>query len=574
MKLSIGRKLRLGFGIMLVIIVSIVVTCFILMQDTKTRIGNIHEASQRSDLASDAALNIRNVMVGIRGVLAFGEERFYQQTEQELNKMAEIQNRLLKETPSEKKADVQDLIDASAKWKKIIIGDTFPAAHGLAKEMAAGNAEGVRYWHARLDQLAADTIPISAKITKSMDAIKVYNDEERQKTTQAAVAASNRVISIAAGIGLTGVIIGIILMVLLTRKIRGPVGVMLAETRNFAAGDWREPIHVTTDDEIGELADALNIMRNNTRDLIQQIDNSVEHIASSSQQLTTSAEQSAQAANQVAGSITGVAAGASAQLQAVEKAMNIVEQISAGIQQIATNAGAVAATAERTSYASQEGSKGVEQVVRQMTTIQNSVGGSAQIVTKLGERSKEIGQIVDTISGIAGQTNLLALNAAIEAARAGEQGRGFAVVAEEVRKLAEQSQEAAKQIAVLINEIRGDTEKAVSVMSEGTREVQLGTEVVNSSGEAFGEIATLIEQVSDQVQDISAAIQQMASGSRQIVSSVKEIDEISKDTAGQTQTVSAATEEQSAATEEIASSSHALAELAAELKESVSKFRV
>ena len=165
-----------------------------------------------------------------------------------------------------------------------------------------------------------------------------------------------------------------------------------------------------------------------------------------------------------------------------------------------------------------------------------SVSSSAQVVAKLGERSKEIGQIVDAISGIAGQTNLLALNAAIEAARAGEQGRGFAVVAEEVRKLAEQSQEAAKQIANLISEIQTETDSAVVAMDDGTREVKIGTEVVNTAGQAFKEIVSLIAEVSSQIREISAAIQQMASGSQQIVASVRNIDSISKGTAGQTQT--------------------------------------
>jgi methyl-accepting chemotaxis protein len=194
---------------------------------------------------------------------------------------------------------------------------------------------------------------------------------------------------------------------------------------------------------------------------------------------------------------------------------------------------------------------------------------------KLGERSKEIGQIVDTISGIAGQTNLLALNAAIEAARAGEQGRGFAVVAEEVRKLAEQSQDAAKQIAVLIGEIQGETDRAVAAMNNGTREVKLGAEVVNASGKSFQEIAEMVTRVSGQTKEISAAIELMANGSQQIVESVKEIDELSKHASGEAQTVSAATEEQSASMEEIASSSQALAHLAMDLREALvsSRFR-
>jgi methyl-accepting chemotaxis protein len=195
-------------------------------------------------------------------------------------------------------------------------------------------------------------------------------------------------------------------------------------------------------------------------------------------------------------------------------------------------------------------------------------------VANLGERSVQIGQIVDTISGIAGQTNLLALNAAIEAARAGEQGRGFAVVADEVRKLAEQSQDATKQIADLIQEIQGETDKAVVAMNQGTHEVKVGTEVVSVAGQAFGEITLLITQVSDQIQDISAAIQQVTSGSQLIVSSVQDIDGISKKVAEEAETVSAATEEQSASMEEIAASSQSLAKMARDLEAAVSKFTV
>ncbi|MPN19902.1 Methyl-accepting chemotaxis protein McpB [bioreactor metagenome] len=248
--------------------------------------------------------------------------------------------------------------------------------------------------------------------------------------------------------------------------------------------------------------------------------------------------------------------------------------MSAGIQQVAASTNQVSGNSFQASETAKEGQRSVEKAVSQMASIEQTVNNSAHVVTKLGERSKEIGQIVDTISGIAGQTNLLALNAAIEAARAGEQGRGFAVVAEEVRKLAEQSQEAAKQIATLISEIQGDTDKAVVAMSEGTREVKVGTEVVNSAGLAFKEIAALILQVSEQVKESSAAMQQMAGGSQQIVTSVKQIDGLSKAAVEKSQTVSAATEEQSASLEEIAVASQSLAKLAQGLQTAVSHFQI
>jgi methyl-accepting chemotaxis protein len=327
-------------------------------------------------------------------------------------------------------------------------------------------------------------------------------------------------------------------------------------------------------DEIGHLAIAINDMNGNLRAIITQVSKSAEQIAASSQQFTASAEQSAQAACQVAASITDVAKGAEEQLVAADGTTSVVAEMSLSIKNMATNAGKVASQTAEAAGKAQNGRQSVDQAVNQMSQIEYTVNTSAEVVAKLGERSIEIGQIVDTIAGIAGQTNLLALNAAIEAARAGEQGKGFAVVAEEVRKLAEQSQEAAKQIANLITEIRGDTDKAVVAMNDGTREVKIGAGVVQVAGQAFQEIANTIAEVSAQIQEISTEIEQVEAVSRQIVSSVQKINNLSKGVAGEAQTVSAATEEQTASMEEIASSSQALAKLAQDLQTAVGKFRI
>lgn len=370
------------------------------------------------------------------------------------------------------------------------------------------------------------------------------------------------------------ILVSFIVLYMVTRIVK-PLGILEAAANRIAEGDLTETqIAVNSQDELGRLARAFEIMTGNLRNLIRQIAATADQVAASSEELTASSEQSAQTVNQIAGAITEMAAGAAEQLTAADESSAVVEQMSAGIQQIAGNANQVAAQSAQAAGKAKDGGKAVEKAVNQMNSIENTVNSSAQVVAKLGERSKEIGQIVDTISGIAGQTNLLALNAAIEAARAGEQGRGFAVVAEEVRKLAEQSQEAAKKIAELITEIQGDTEKAVDAMSAGTQEVKIGAEVVHAAGAAFGEIAELVARESDQMQEISAAIQQMATGSQQIVNSVKKIDELSKKSAAEAQNVSAATEEQLATMEEIASSSQALAQLAQNLQAGVTKFSI
>lgn len=361
----------------------------------------------------------------------------------------------------------------------------------------------------------------------------------------------------------------------ITRAIANPLKDVAGIAREIAGGNLavkQLSIHAT--DEIGQVAMTVNEMLKNLRELIQKVSNSSAQVAASSEELNASAEQSAQAANHIAAAIGEIADGATNQLHAASETTAIVEQMSASVQQVAANTNQVAAQSAQAADKAVAGGNAVAKAVTQMGNIEGTVNTSAKVVMKLGERSKEIGQIVDTISGIAGQTNLLALNAAIEAARAGEQGRGFAVVAEEVRKLAEQSQEAAKKIAELIGEIQADTDRAVLAMNDGTREVKTGAEVVNAAGAAFREIADLVTQVSGQVKEISASIQQMASGSQQIVGSVTTIDKLSKKSAGESQSVSAATEEQLASMEEIASSSQALAILAQDLQVAVGKFKV
>jgi len=356
-----------------------------------------------------------------------------------------------------------------------------------------------------------------------------------------------------------------------------PFLAMREHTMKMANGDYSadsDQSVMKRNDEFGDMAKAFDTLTKNMRNVIRNIIQATEQVAASAEELTASAEQSAQAASQVAIVISEVAAGAERQLKAVDGTTSIVEQMSAGIQQIAANANSVAGASAKSAGDAQEGSKTVEKAITQMGNIEETVTHSAQVVTKLGERSKEIGAIVDTISGIAGQTNLLALNAAIEAARAGEAGRGFAVVAEEVRKLAEQSQEAAKQIAGLIGEIQHDTDGAVVAMNQGTKEVRIGAEVVNDAGKTFKEIFRSFNEVTAQIREISAAIQQMAGGSQQIVASVRDIDTISKHAAGQAQTVAATTQEQSATMEDMAASSQTLAKMAEELTQAVSRFKI
>ena len=512
---------------------------------------------------NDITYNATAQVAYLRGWFIYGDRQFYDSWQQASKASTASEEELIKMSvvSAEGRKHAEDTKALDSKYTELAEKKFVPLLQAGKRDEA-------------LKVMSEEMGPIA----KALDAQLVEHTKFRTKQINNALdgaVANARQAKMAAIIAAVfATIIGIVIGFLAARSISRPVNALAVVARKVAAGDLTENIKIERQDEIGQLASAFNTMVSQLKELIRQVTVNAEQVAASSEELTANAEQSAQASNQIATAITDVAAGATAQMEAANDTSAVVEQMSAGIQQIAANANEVSDQSAQAADKAKNGDKEVEKAVSQMKQIEDTVNTSARVVVKLGERSREIGQIVDTISGIAGQTNLLALNAAIEAARAGEQGRGFAVVAEEVRKLAEQSQEAAKKIAGLIGEIQGDTEKAVVAMNEGTQEVRRGTEVVNAAGIAFKDIMAVVDQVSDQVKEISAAIQQMATGSQQIVASVKKIDDLSKKSAGESQGVSAATEEQLASMEEIATSSQALASLAQDLQTAVTKFRV
>lgn len=360
--------------------------------------------------------------------------------------------------------------------------------------------------------------------------------------------------------------------VVVARRVTRPIVAMQEIAERVAQGDLSQRMEHTAKDEIGFLAQSFNEMVNNLEKLIRQVQDGAEKVSAAAEELSSGAEQSSLASNQIAASIVEVAAGAERQAQSIAEAVAALGEVSQSIQQVTTRANSVAERSNRVAETATDGERSITMAVARMVDLNASVAESAAIVGQLGRRSKEVGQIVDMIQSIAGQTNLLALNAAIEAARAGEQGRGFAVVAEEVRKLAEQSQGAAKQIALLVREIQQDTEKTVEKMETGTCEMAAGVDVVTEAGKIFGGIVDLVKQLSGEVGAIYESMQQMDAGSKRVVGIVQDIDGLTKTAAMEAQMVSAATEEQSASVEEVAASSQNLALLSHGLTQAANYF--
>ncbi|MFD2446928.1 methyl-accepting chemotaxis protein [Bacillus sp. CGMCC 1.16607] len=315
-------------------------------------------------------------------------------------------------------------------------------------------------------------------------------------------------------------------------------------------------------------------MKNHLRSVIKQVAEASEDVAATSQQLTASSETTTYATEQISQSISQITTNTQSQVSFSEDSSIIVSQISNSIIEITENIESVANSIHSATQKAENGNEIVNNAMEQMRFIHEQSNQLERIVHSLGSRSNEIGQIVSLITDIAGQTNLLALNAAIEAARAGEHGKGFAVVASEVRKLAEQSGEAAGKISHIIQEIQDETTTAVQSTVEGIANVNKGIELVNTAGQSFQDILISVKEVQSQTSNVSNTAKQIKDDSGNMVPSIREIVEGAIAISNNIQNVAASTKDQTEAIKEVSVASSKLTDMALKLQENISTFKI
>lgn len=360
----------------------------------------------------------------------------------------------------------------------------------------------------------------------------------------------------------------------IARNITRPLQNLVTVSRAVAQGDLTQSVAVGGISEVRNLAVAFEQMTGALRQIIIQTRNTADSVAAAAEELAASSGEVGKASEEVAIAIQQVSEGATRQVALSGNSTVAITGMVTNTSQTTAAAQAVALASSKSEQAAEWGKGQIHDAVDRIEQIRQQVDQAAAMIYALGDKSRQIGQIVDLITNIAGQTNLLALNAAIEAARAGEQGRGFAVVAEEVRKLAEQSQDAAKEIAAIIGAIQQETAVAVNAMDSGSKEVAAGVQVVQSSGTAFQQIFDAIKNMHVQVEAIVSLAERQQTASDEVDQAVHGIADAARINAASAEQVAAASEEQNAAVQEIAASAASLAKAAGDLQEAVVKFHV
>jgi methyl-accepting chemotaxis protein len=354
-----------------------------------------------------------------------------------------------------------------------------------------------------------------------------------------------------------------------------PLKSIVNVSNRIAEGDLSSHQHsYNSNDEIGQLNTAIVKMQNNLRSLILSIQESSEHVASSSQQLTASSQETETYSVKVNHDMTEVAEKTLITSKITDETVIVLEETSIGIQRIAESTSSASEESEQMALSAQNGYETLNRLQNQMHNITDSVTRVADVIHVLNSQIGEINEMTNLITDVAEQTNLLSLNASIEAARAGEHGRGFAVVAAEIRKLAESTGRSAKTITEHLSSITQSTTQSQLIAQEGQQEVHKGLELMKEAGQSFNQILDSTKNVSMQMQEISASSQQISASSEEITASVTELRTASGEIAQKSDQVSYASGQQLQFIQEVAKATESLSLTSQSLQELIQRFKV
>jgi methyl-accepting chemotaxis protein len=505
-KLSLKVKLGFGFGTLLVILVAMGFVAYNSAGQLADIASRVDDIMTKKDLSSQIEGAIEKQTTGVRGFLLAGKEDLLKHDEEGKQEFTDNMDKLAKLLSTEEgKRLHQEIHRLYQEFRAICDREIQLRRAGKGKE-----AEALAF--------SPQTGETRTQLRKAVADMQALEDKIKEEILKEQAAIESRVRLLVIMLAILGVAIGLGMSILVTRSIIAAIARMLGLIEEIAANNLAvADVQIASADEIGKAGSALNQMKNNLREMIQSIAGTAEHVASASEEISSSATQQAQ--------------GAETQKDQTTQAATAMQEMSSTVLQVSDNSNKAADAARKAAETARHGGGIVDQTLAKMREIADSVRGTAKKMEELGKSSDQIGRIIGVIDDIADQTNLLALNAAIEAARAGEQGRGFAVVADEVRKLAERTTTATKEIAQMIKNIQDETKTAVTAMEQGTKEVEGGVKTTAEAGDSLKEIIQMAEQVGEMITHIATAATEQSSATEQVNNNMDQIAKLVKESA-------------------------------------------
>ncbi len=538
--IKIGTRLSAGFAIVLALMIVIMLLGILSMIGIRKNMDSIVKVNNQSLIASCEMGNaLRETGIALRTMFMEKDMEEIKKLQSYIAMQGEIYNEGL-----EKVGALTDRADTKGSGLitevKSAQESAVPLRDKAVELLMAGNGK------AALDILNNETRPAVHKWIMAVSALTGYQEERNQHRYEESVKEYKTMVTFMLILGSLAIASAVVIAAYLTRGIVKPLKETVEMSNALAAGDLTVRIESVNKDQTGQLLAAMGKMAAKLHNIIAELKTSAHSVASASDQLSASSEQMSRGVAEQSGRAAQISA------SSAEMSQTVID--------VAKNASDIATSATETAIIAKDGENIVSKSVQEVREIATTVAESSRLITSLGERSKQIGEIINVIKDIADQTNLLALNAAIEAARAGEQGRGFAVVADEVRKLAERTAKATSEIGEMIGSIQSEVVQAVASMGEATGKVDSGVHDVTMAGDALHKIVGSVEGLQSMVQHVASATEEMST--------------VSETVSGDIETVAKVASETSASSHQIAESASDLARLASNLQNLVAQFKV
>ncbi len=535
--LTVGKKLTVGFGVLILLLVVVGVVTFVLLSIVKKNADDIDERTDKIMNSASVRANVLRIMMKIQEIAFTTDSSKKEESKKDIETYRENYRKsfefLEKTTRSEKgkkalnevKVAVDDLKDFNNK--------------AIELSMAGKNKEALELFYKEI-------APRLNRVNKALDElVKFYYETLNQRAVEIRDI-TVKTITIVSILTVFSIIAGTFFTLFITRSVKKPVTELKVVLEKVAQGDLSVNAKVESKDEIGMISQSVNEAITSIKKLISESKTISSSLASSSEQLSATTEE--------------ISRNLKSQTERASQIASAAEEMSQTVVDIAKNASQIAEVSVMTATVAKEGKDMTMNTAKEIKVIEGAIQKLSEVINVLGDRSRQIGEIVTVIKDIADQTNLLALNAAIEAARAGEQGRGFAVVADEVRKLAERTTKATDEIAEMIRGIQSEVDVAEGSMEDATKKVASGVELSNKSANMLGQILNKTQELQSMIQQIASATEEMSSVTDHVTQDISSIAEGSK--------------EISLAVDQSAQTASDIARLGGELQSAIGKFKV